>query len=317
MHAPVTNQEVTTNQHRHGLTTDNSRNKNSKEAGFGRSSSSYVEEIGKAGILSLALYANLPQLALSIVYLQHNALMTRMLSAREWASYRDLHPLRVTSPAPGSKQISTWRLQLPYRYGVPLVVSSVLMHWLVSNCVYVVVVEGGEYLRTYGEGGFKPKISEAGLGEDTSFTVGYSLQAMVVTLVVGVVAVCVPVGLGMRRLWGGMPVVGSNSMAISAACHVLVGGGGDRSAECSEEESQVRVSGRGGVGEAMEMERLMTSRGRARRDAEAEREALSGGLLRWGVVDAGNEGDMDPVGHLSLGGSGQVVGGPVPGRLYA
>ena len=38
---------------------------------------------GQTSILELALVANMPQLALSIVYLQHNGILTRMLSARE------------------------------------------------------------------------------------------------------------------------------------------------------------------------------------------------------------------------------------------
>ncbi len=279
----------------------------------------------------------MPQLALSIVYLQYNGILTRMLSAREWASYSNTRTkhnfyrgLRVTAPAPGSAQVSTWRLQLPYRYGVPFMASSTLMHWLVSNCVYVLVMEGG-YVDT--RNSMEGKANEAGLSEDVAMTIGYSLRAMVVTLVLGVLAVCVPIALGMRRLHGEMPVVGSNSMAISAACHVVLPVSGSKSAISSagyqEVDSQFQVIGVGSsapgigdVGEDIELERLPMFHERALIDAAQsdelmEREALSKCLLRWGVVDAGDGVDMDSIGHLSFGRSGQVLGEPVPGRLYA
>ena len=279
----------------------------------------------------------MPQLALSIVYLQHNGILTRMLSAREWASYSNTRTkhnfyrgLRVTAPAPGSAQVSTWRLQLPYRYGVPFMASSALMHWLVSNCVYVLVMEGG-YVDT--RNSMEGKANEAGLSEDVAMTIGYSLRAMVVTLVLGVLAICVPIALGMKRLHGEMPVVGSNSMAISAACHVVLPVSGNKSAVSGagyqEEDSQFQVigvgssaPGIGAVGEELELERLPMFREQSLVDADQsdelmERETLSRGLLRWGVVDAGDGVDIDPIGHLSFGRSGQVLGEPAPGRLYA
>lgn len=87
-------------------------------------------------LLPLAMIANLPQLILSICYLAYNGLFTRMLAEFEWAKYSvDFRVLRVTDPK--GSQNSTYRLQLPYRFSIPLIVISTALHWLYSNCIYV------------------------------------------------------------------------------------------------------------------------------------------------------------------------------------
>ncbi|EEP78515.1 predicted protein [Uncinocarpus reesii 1704] len=96
-----------------------------------------------AGLRMAALQANAPQLLLSFSYFVYNSLYTRICIEKEWNKYsRGYHPLRVTRPQ--GQQISTYRLQLPYRYSIPLIVISVLLHWLVSNTLYVFVLEGGK-----------------------------------------------------------------------------------------------------------------------------------------------------------------------------
>ncbi len=75
------------------------------------------------------------------------------------------------------------------------------------------------------------------------------------------------------------------------------------------------------VGEDMGLERLPMFPAQTLGDADqsdelTERDALSRGLLRVGVVDTGDGVDMEPNGRLSFGRSGQVVEEPVPGRLY-
>jgi hypothetical protein len=76
-------------------------------------------------------------------YFVYNSLYTRLCAEKEWSSYgTDYHPLRVTRPQ--GQQRSSYRLQLPYRYSVPLIIISIVLHWLVSNAFYVFVLEGGE-----------------------------------------------------------------------------------------------------------------------------------------------------------------------------
>lgn len=44
-------------------------------------------------------------------------------------------------------QYSTYRLQLPYKYSIPLIISSIALHWMLSNTVYLFISEGGGYTR--------------------------------------------------------------------------------------------------------------------------------------------------------------------------
>lgn len=76
-------------------------------------------------------------------YFVYNSLYTRLCAEKEWCSYgTDYYSLRVTIPQ--GQQRSKYRLQLPYRYSIPLIVVSIVLHWLVSNALYVFVLEGGE-----------------------------------------------------------------------------------------------------------------------------------------------------------------------------
>lgn len=78
---------------------------------------------------------NLPQLEVSITYLCINAVLTRMHVEREWLIFgRQLKTLRVSHPK--GEQRSTYRLQLPYRWSIPLMIISGTLHWLISNCIY-------------------------------------------------------------------------------------------------------------------------------------------------------------------------------------
>jgi hypothetical protein len=92
-------------------------------------------------LLPLTMVANTPQLILSICYLAYNGLFTRMLAEFEWSKYSvEFRALRVTEPR--GSQNSTYRLQLPYRFSIPLMIVSITLHWLYSNCIYVSNYEG-------------------------------------------------------------------------------------------------------------------------------------------------------------------------------
>jgi hypothetical protein len=86
--------------------------------------------------MGAAIVANMPQLLLSIAYLAYNGLFTRTLSEREWASYGvSFQPLRVSQRK--GLQKPSYRLQLPFRWSVPLIIASGTLHWLASNCIYI------------------------------------------------------------------------------------------------------------------------------------------------------------------------------------
>jgi hypothetical protein len=128
-----------------------------------------------------------------------------MLMGLEWSQYAYIRrTLRVSYPS--ATQRSSYRLQIPYRYGVPLMILIGSIHMLISESIYVVRVR---VLTTNGQ-------------EDPyqSFvTCGYSLLALLVTIIVGTVAVIGVIAFGFRRYKPGMSLVRCSSAAISAACH--------------------------------------------------------------------------------------------------
>lgn len=164
----------------------------------------YWNPAGSSGLLLTVLLANSPQVLLSCLFLAYNSLFTCMLLADEWNTYaRKRKPLRVTSPT--GLQRSTYRLQLPYKYGIPLLVISGALHWVVSQSLFLARV-------AYFEGDQEES--------NASFsTVGYSCIAILTAIILGAIVVLLSILNGFRRYKPGIPLVGSCSAAISAACH--------------------------------------------------------------------------------------------------
>lgn len=168
--------------------------------------------------------ANVPQIILSLSYFSYNALFTRMQAEAEWNAFSIRYqPLRVTSPR--GDQRSTYRLQLPYSYSIPLQAISILLHWIVSNTIYVVVVEGGYY--SGGLSGSADWMIHAvgpdnsyGLAPDSFIGIGFSSGAILLVFCLGLALLIVPLALGWRKYQGVMVVAAANSMVMSAACHV-------------------------------------------------------------------------------------------------
>ena len=175
--------------------------------GFGslRADSLVCPSLGLS-LTGAVLLANLPQLIISFLYVLYNGLFTSMLVAAEWASFASKRqPLRVTNPR--GDQISTYWLQLPYAYSVPILVAMTLLHWLVSQSIFLASI----------------KFYRAGLeleGDDTEVMgCGYSCAAIIFAIVLGLLLVCALVGTSFRRYPGGIPLASTCSAAISAACH--------------------------------------------------------------------------------------------------
>lgn len=160
-----------------------------------------------SGIFSMVFMANAPQLLVSAAYFQYNALLTCMLSAVEYDNYATHRkPLRVSWPRPDQR--STYYLSLPYRYGLPLLLVSALLHWLVSQSLFFVQIVPFDRTGV-------PQLS------DQVVTCGYSPLAIICAIILGV-ALLLAVGLlGWRRFRSRMPLAGQCSAAISAACHPL------------------------------------------------------------------------------------------------
>ena len=164
-----------------------------------------TEVAGAERLLPMVLLANLPQMVLSFLYFLHNSIYTCMLAASEWGRF-SLHRkgLRVSSPK--DSQRSTYWLQLPWTYSLPLSVASAILHWLVSQSLFLVRIDS-----------YDPRHQ---LDPGASLTsCGYSAYALVITIIIAAVALLALIFNGFRRLDSQMPLVGSCSLAISAACH--------------------------------------------------------------------------------------------------
>lgn len=156
-------------------------------------------------VLALVLLANAPQLVLSALYYLFNGLLTCMLVVAEYNDFATQRkPLRVSWPK--GEQRSTYYLSVPYRYSLPMIVTSTVLHWLLSQSIFLIKVNA---FSAHG----KPD-------EATSVTAcGYSPLAILITIIVGMAALLVFAGLSLRRMQSGMPLASYCSAVISASCH--------------------------------------------------------------------------------------------------
>lgn len=153
-------------------------------------------------IATLALVANSPQVILSVLYFSYNSLLTTYLTGYEWVSYAHKRKGLRVSAKPKGAQRSTYFLQLPYRFVVPLAVVSAVLHWLVSQSIFVVAFD------TNG-------IPE----QEQTRTCGWSPIAVVIGMsLLGILMITIQCmgGLLYKR---GMPIADCSSSVISAACH--------------------------------------------------------------------------------------------------
>ncbi|KAG4267336.1 hypothetical protein FPRO04_04948 [Fusarium proliferatum] len=164
------------------------------------------EDEGDESLFWNVLVSNLPQLVFSLLYFQYNGLFTCMAVAKEWSDFgRKRNPLRVSSN-PRGQQRSRYFLQLPYRFSIPLLLVSILMHWMLSQSIFIVAVETRDIMR--------PDYWDWSL-----LTCGYSPIAIIFVIVTSIFMAAAMMITACRRLPTAMPVAASCSLAISAACH--------------------------------------------------------------------------------------------------
>ena len=166
-----------------------------------------------AAVVCSVLVANSPQLVLSLLYFSINGLCTSMSLANEWSQFsvsralqNRVGPKTLRCSNPEGQQRSTYFLQLPFRFAVPLIAVSALLHWLISQSIFLAVVtiynEVGELQQNFAVA-----------------TCGFSPLAMIMVIVAGIVFGTSIVSASRMNLNKGMRIVGSCSAAISAACH--------------------------------------------------------------------------------------------------
>ncbi|KAH7002924.1 hypothetical protein EDB82DRAFT_531416 [Fusarium venenatum] len=241
---------------------------------------------GRSSLVTLTVVANLPQLVLSFCYFTYNGLLTRILSELEWSKYSIKHrALRVTEPK--GEQSSTYRLQLPYRFSVPLIIISTLLHWIYSNCIYVSKYH--DFSPTY------PYNIMSSLG------LQFSTKAILIGLCVSLGAAIVPVVLAQLKLPGTMVIAGGNSAVISAACHY------------PSTKLRPIVSSRSSWQYDSTSVRLMANQ---ELEELEELQEVARKKLKWGVLVTGNSKES-LVGHLGFGTKDSGVGKPTEGEYYS
>lgn len=150
-----------------------------------------------------AWLANSPQVLLSLCYLLLNNICTCMASTAEWNQLGHTRKgLRVTKPH--GEQRESYFLQLPYRYAVPLMLSSVLLHWLLSRALFLQRTDSYR-----GDGTLATGVSRC----------HYSILDVIILLTIAFALLIVVACVGLLPMQEKLPPAASCSLAISAACH--------------------------------------------------------------------------------------------------
>jgi hypothetical protein len=174
---------------------------------------------GGASLLKSVVVANSPQIAASAIYFTYNALVTTLSLASEWDRFaRKRKAPRITGSVPVGQQRKSYFLQLPFRYSIPLIATSGVLHWLISQTLFVVFVEVyRQWLELDPETG-EPFVVPPVRVSDIA-TCGWSPLGVVIVMALGGAMVVVLIAAACWPLKSNMPVAGSCSAAISAACH--------------------------------------------------------------------------------------------------
>jgi len=146
----------------------------------------------------------------------NRAVHTCMVAMHEYTdSYFKRRSLRFSFPT--GMQRSTYWLQLPYRYGIPLLIASGLLHWIVSETLFLVRICFFDR-----DGNPITDCKWCTPSNNILILLGYSTTALMVAIVLEGVMVAILLATGMRRFKSGMPIVRSSSWSIAAACHHLL-----------------------------------------------------------------------------------------------
>ncbi|KAI1753982.1 hypothetical protein F4782DRAFT_539270 [Xylaria castorea] len=261
---------------------------------FGNADDSGIFPHGNWGYLNSLLFVNVPHLFVSTSYFFYNAFFTQVQVEHEWNEYSSkFKPLRVSHPM--GQQISSYRLQLPYKYSIPLILGGIWCHWLVSNTVFLCIIEGDRSL----------------------IATGYSASATLLLFITTLVLVPLPLLFSLYKLKGEMIAGGSNSLVISAACHCHISPSQRR-----QESSPLGQEGTAGEIPVVEEDTRSITNEEAD-DLKEGLQQLARSQLRWGrmsipqyVEERMNDNDRHRTLHLGFGDKTMIDGGPEEGQRY-
>ncbi|PYI19088.1 hypothetical protein BO99DRAFT_403078 [Aspergillus violaceofuscus CBS 115571] len=169
-------------------------------------------ETSNYSLMECVFLANIIQLLVSFLYLFYNNILTHQLVADQWMRF--LRPdgkkaLRVSTPR--GMQRSSYLLSLPLTYSLTLTIAMILLHWLVSQSLFVVQTIGFD---TNGEKVTFPHFSGS--------AVGYALLPILLATLCGIVMVAgLLVHSFVRRhpdVPTEFPIWGASSAHIEALC---------------------------------------------------------------------------------------------------
>lgn len=257
------------------------------DLGFGNPDTQTAFSIRSMETLDLVknlLVANVFQIALSTTYYLYNSLWTAQCCALEWSLLAKKHqPLRVTAPI--GKQTSSWFLHLPYKYGIPLNLSLMTLHFLISRSIFSLNIKWYDIH------------DQLALSEST---VGYSPVAILCSVCLGGTLLLAQAFHALRSLDSRVPIHGNLSLVISAACHPLP----------SEREANALDSPTADAQPEGTACLVVSS---------SSEHSIAAKPLKWGAIRRARDRrtglENDGVGHCSL--TTQAVEMPIPGRRYA
>lgn len=160
-------------------------------------------------LLTSILLANVFQLFFSGLYYLYNGVISCMVVADEWAKYSTHRKaLRVSYPV--GAQRSSYFLSLPYKYGIPLLATSSLLQWLISQSVFLIRTMNFDPTQTNTIANESDRVGFSPIGIIASF---------VLTLLMFVVLMLLSFVMIFPNGESSMPMTSTCSAAISAACH--------------------------------------------------------------------------------------------------
>jgi hypothetical protein len=153
-------------------------------------------------LIANTLIANIPQLLFSLIYILTNSLLTGMALAAEWSCYAILRRgLRVLWN-PKAAQRRSYSLSLPYCYAILLMTLSTILHWLISQSIFLVSIDA-----------YNPELAHIECLD--IMTCRYILVAIISIISVGRAMLLGIVALAFHRLGLLMVVAGSCSLGLS------------------------------------------------------------------------------------------------------
>ena len=165
----------------------------------------------------MALIANIPQIFLASVWLLYMSIISTMFLASDWARF-GTNPQALMTSSPAGERRGTWLLGAPPIYGAALLAVQIILHWLVSQSIFLMS------FAVYNDDGTADK-EIGGYNNLTQFiNCGYSPIAIIFSFIAALIMALAAIAMAFGRFPNGAPpIVGTCSAAISASCHLPPG----------------------------------------------------------------------------------------------